>query len=585
MSESELLDGIFDDALGIDVSGKKRPKQERVVSQQHIPVPAPRPAPRPVATLTDFQRLDLLDEESFSETDDDYSQYRHRGEREVRDRKPLELFDITTAELTTEILSVIDSGDARHLNIIPVAVSGTRVTVACEDPSDVELIGKLRPLLAGKTVQLIPADPASIRRRIDMVYSAQHEASKVAQQLDEAEAAASETVESGQDLGRVGEGLEGQNNKLLRLIIEQGIRESASDIHLEPVERGLEVRNRIDGKLHWRGTYPSDVERGLTTLVKVQSLMRADNRRMPDSGVLVFKPKGATKAVDIRVETAPCAWGQTVTMRLQNEVWRDLSTLGFSPTNEERFRQAIAQPYGIILTTGPTGSGKTTTLYSAVGERIDPDTKIITLENPIEFKIPNGVTQMSVNDDQGMTFTRGLRSIVRQDPDVVLIGEIRDQETAETAVDAAMTGHLVFSTLHTNDAIGAVPRMTRLGIEPFLLSSSLLAVIGQRLVRRLCVTCKEPYEDTIDGKKADVFRPNLEGCLDCFGGFKGRVPIHEVLLVDNAFSELVAENGGQAQLLAAARDGGMTTMREDGYFKVLEGVTSISEINANTRST
>jgi type IV pilus assembly protein PilB len=580
------MDDIFSDpAEPAGQQQKKKAKPAPKVVAKAKPVqPEPAPRPGPPSNLPNFSALDDLDDMSPEDTGPDFSQYRHRGEREVRDRKPTELFDISNATLSTEVLSEIESSDARHLNVIPVSVSGNRVTIACADPSDIEILNKLRPLLAGKTVSLVAADAASIRRRIDEVYSARHEAAKVAQQLDEAEAKAAEQVETGQDLGRVGQGLEGQNNKLLRLIIEQGIRELASDIHLEPNGHGIEVRNRIDGKLHIRGTYPAEVERGLTTLVKVESQMRTDNRRTPDSGVLLFRPKGSAKAVDIRVETAPCAWGQTVVMRLQNEVWRDLKTLGFSTENEARFRRAIAQPYGVILTTGPTGSGKTTTLYSAVRERINSETKIITLENPIEFKIPEGVTQMSVNDEQGMTFTRGLRSIVRQDPDVVLIGEIRDQETAETAVDAAMTGHLVFSTLHTNDAVGAVPRMTRLGIEPFLLSSSLLAVIGQRLVRRLCTKCKVPYQDEVEGKTEDIFKPNPEGCLECFAGYAGRVPIHEVLLVDDSLRELVANDAGQFDILTAARENGMTSMREDGWLKVREGITSVSEIVSNTRS-
>lgn len=494
-----------------------------------------------------------------------------------------ELFDISTVELDDEVLKLLESSVARQLNVIPWKIEGSKVYVVAENANDVVLVSKLRPSFFGKSIVLIPARGKDISRRIDDVYSAKREADRVAQEVDVVDESYAE-VQSGQDLGRVGR-TTSPAEKILSLVVEQAIRDGASDIHIEPTGKMLVVRNRVDGKLRVAGTYPMDMEKPLTTLVKVQASMRADNRMMPDSGVISYRPKGATKAVDIRVETAPTKWGQTVVMRLQNEIWRDLSTLGFSEANEAKFREAINESFGLILLVGPTGSGKTTTLYSSLRERIDQDTKIVTLENPIEFAIEQGVTQMAVQDEKGMTFARGLRSIVRQDPDIVLIGEIRDNETADVAIDAAMTGHLVFSTLHANDAVGAVPRMTRLGIEPFLLSSALVAVVAQRLVRRLCNQCKvEAVHDFGDGNgEVAVFEPNPEGCEDCFRGYAGRVPIHEVFKLNNAMRDLVAEDPAMSVLVEAAVENGLSTMRQDGFEKVRQGITSVREVIANTR--
>ncbi|MFS0884997.1 GspE/PulE family protein [Aeromicrobium sp. 179-A 4D2 NHS] len=531
--------------------------------------PVVAPEPEPVVGAIDVSRLndELGDFELPSveaDTDDD------------------EFFDIINAPLDNEVLGMLESSTARQLNVIPLRIEGNRVYIAAENINDIMLLSRLRPSFFGKSIKLVPARGREISRRIDDVYSAKAEADRVAAEADVEESYAE--VQSGQDLGVVGR-QSSPAERILSLIVEQAIRDGASDIHIEPTASLLVVRNRVDGKLRVAGTYPMDMEQGLTTLVKVQARMRTDNRFMPDSGVISYRPKGASKAVDIRVETAPSRWGQTVVMRLQNEIWRDLSTLGFSERNEAKFREAIADPFGVVLLVGPTGSGKTTTLYSSLRERIDSDTKIVTLENPIEFAIEQGVTQIAVNEEQGMTFARGLRSIVRQDPDIILIGEIRDQETADVAIDGAMTGHLVFSTLHANDAVGAVPRMTRLGIEPFLLSSALTAVVAQRLVRRLCQQCKvEATHDFGDGAGAvPIFEANPDGCDDCFRGYSGRVPIHEVFRLNNTLRDLVATDPPMSELVEAAIENGLVTMREDGFEKVREGITSVREVVANTR--
>lgn len=502
--------------------------------------------------------------------------------------------DLETMDIPADVLALLTSREARRLEAIPVAVQDRQVAVAVADPGSVEIMTTLRPQFSGRTMRLVYANPILIRRKVEELYSAGSEAARVAKAGDQQpENPINGADFGGGDIGRIRGTDEGNTAKLFNLIVEEALRKKASDIHIEPTENYLDVRIRVDSKLQLLDRYSSEYGAGLVGLIKVGAQMRPDNLRGPDSGVYIFATSG--KPVDIRVETAPTAWGQTVTMRLQSEIWRKLSTLGLSEKNEKRYRYLLDQPYGMVLATGPTGSGKTTTLYSSVGEKIHPQVKIITLENPVEYKIPSGVTQISVNNDAGMTFAAGLRSILRQDPDVVLVGEIRDQETAETAVDGAMTGHLVFSTLHTNDAAGVIPRLQRLGIDPFLLSSALLGVIGQRLVRKLCAACKVEVVPTREyliengfGHEPvptqPIFEPKPGGCLSCMEGFSGRVPIHEVLIVDEELQKLISDNADVFEITRAAVEGGMTSMRVDGYEKALLGITSLNEVNVNTRS-
>lgn len=498
--------------------------------------------------------------------------------------------DDASVSIRPEVLALMEARVAREYNAIPVVKKGNQVTVAVEDPDDLTLGSRLRPVFTGLTMRLIYANPAAIRRKIDEVYSARNEAAALASRKD---VVVKDRADDGGDLGRVASSAEGDNVQLLRLIIEQALRDNASDVHIEPIDGQLVVRYRVDGKLREIGTYPPGRTDGLITLIKVESEMRTDNHLVPDSGVMAYAQAGR-KPIDIRVETAPTAWGQSAVMRLQANIWRPLDSLGFSEKNMDRYRRAINQPFGVILATGPTGSGKSTTLYASLAERISPEQKIVTLEHPIEYKAPSGISQMQMNEDQGMTFAGGLRSILRQDPDIILVGEIRDQETAETAIDAAMTGHLVFSTLHTNDAPGAIPRLTRMGIEPLLLADSLLAVVGQRLVRRLCPSCKVPTEPERDLIEASGFSTehlpehlyahNEAGCQDCRGaGWAGRVPIHEVMLVSDDLADAIATDARQPDIKRLAAEAGMETMREDGFEKMLAGLTTLSEINGSTR--
>lgn len=502
--------------------------------------------------------------------------------------------DDEAVQIDPEVIALMEPRAARQYAAIPVAADDATITLAVEDPSDLHKSQELRALFPGRTLRLVYSNPAAIQTRIGTSYSALSEYETRAKRPGRATAT---TRVQGGDLGRVASAEDSDTVALLELLLEQATREDASDVHIEPTENGLNVRIRVDGKLKVLERFPSDMTDGLVNVIKVRSSMRQDIRLVPDSGVMPYTIPGG-KTIDIRVETTPTAWGQGCVMRLQTDIWRPLSSVGFSERNFARYTRAIGEKTGVVLLTGPTGSGKSTTLYASLREKISPEECIVTLENPIEYKAPEGIRQITMNVDQGMTFGSGLRSILRQDPDIILVGEVRDRETAETAVDAAMTGHLMFSTLHTNDAVGAVPRLIRLGIEPFLVSSSLLCVVGQRLVRRLCTSCRTPYQasatdlDDVHGALPDfdmtagaLFAPREGGCKDCeYKGYAGRVPIHEVLLMTADLRVAVAENAPEAHLLALARAGGMTSMREDGLEKALTGLTSLSEVLTTTRS-
>lgn len=499
--------------------------------------------------------------------------------------------DLDELTIPTEVIATIPARQARELRAVPVAVAEGQVTVAVSNPDDMALRQSLRPLFAGRTLRMAYADPRSLSAKLEAHYSARSEAARLGA-AGEASASAAAVASQGGDIGRIETVSETSTAHLFGLWVEQALRDGASDIHVEPTETGLEVRYRVDGLLTSIGQYPLTRQAQIATYIKVEAGMKSDNTLLPDSGVIAYRPAGR-QPVDIRVETAPTAWGQSVVMRLQAEIWRPLSELGLSATNERRFRAALAQPHGIILATGATGSGKSTTLYSAIREKIDSTRKIITIEDPVEFKVPAGVSQMSVNEATGLTFEKGLRSMLRQDPNVILLGEIRDTESAETAVNAAMTGHLVLSTLHTNSAADAITRLSRLGIDPFLVASGLLAVVGQALVRRLCEHCRFEYEASAEELAAaglpvefagvTLHDPTPGGCDHCLHGYRGRIPLHEVLLMTDEICDLINDNAPLSKIRDAAHRSGMTTMREDGYEKVRAGVISVHDLNDSTR--
>lgn len=375
--------------------------------------------------------------------------------------------------------------------------------------------------------------------------------------------------------------------RLVKLIIDQAVERKASDIHIEPSERDLRVRYRMDGLLYDRETIPKRHKAAVISRIKILANMKIDEKRLPQDGRIKYDYLG--RIIDLRVSTLPTLYGESVVIRIldQESIELDLGHLGFSPQSLVAFRGLIEKPYGMLLVTGPTGSGKTTTLYAALSQINSRDRKIITIEDPVEYQL-EGVNQMQVNPRINLTFANGLRSIVRQDPDIIMVGEIRDRETAEIAIHAALTGHLVFSTLHTNDAPGAVTRLLDMNIESFLISSSLIGVLAQRLVRVNCENCKQIYQPTqeilekvglIRGKVPDLITYRGKGCEECGNtGYKGRIGIFELMLIEEPIRQLIVEKAPSNVIKQKARALGMVVLREDGWEKVKEGVTSIEEV-------
>jgi len=375
--------------------------------------------------------------------------------------------------------------------------------------------------------------------------------------------------------------------KLVNQFLTKAVEEGASDIHIEPLAENLQVRFRVDGVLREHATPPKHIQSSIISRVKIMARMDIAERRLPQDGRIRIKIAG--KDIDLRVSCLPTVYGESVVMRIldRSNISFSLGSLGFPELEKSAFEEMIRLPYGIILVTGPTGSGKTTTLYAALNTINAIDKKIITIEDPVEYEL-DGINQVQVNSKAGLGFANGLRSIVRQDPDVILIGEIRDRETADIAIQSALTGHLVFSTLHTNDAAGAVTRLVEIGVEDYLLSSSLVAIMAQRLVRVLCPACKEsfvpdaavlqrlklPFAVT---ESEPVYRP--KGCKECsFSGFRGRVGIFELLPVTDAVRSLILDSQSSLVLREHAVANGMTLLRDDGWAKVKAGITSLEEV-------
>jgi type IV pilus assembly protein PilB len=430
-------------------------------------------------------------------------------------------------------------------------------------------------------VKPVVATRADVAAAIDRYYRADTDLDDLTAVLD--------SQEEEDDLSKVKEIVEDAPIvKYVNLLITQAIQDRASDIHLEPTETDLRVRYRIDGVLHEVMRSPKAIQSGVISRLKIMADINIAERRIPQDGRLSVNAHG--KKIDLRVATLPTVWGEKVVMRiLDNSTARlDLADLGFSDDNYERYSRSFVKPYGMILVTGPTGSGKSTTLYATLNIISRPEVNVITVEDPVEYRLPN-INQVQTNNKAGLTFASALRSILRSDPDIVLIGEIRDHETGQIAVEAALTGHLVLSTLHTNDAPSAITRLTEMGIEPFLVGSALDAVLAQRLARRLCPKCKEAYTPTPeslvqakfpwqDGEALpELFRPI--GCSVCAKtGYKGRLALHEVMTVSEDIERLAVERASSTAIESVAKSEGMKTLRDDGMAKVLAGVTSLDEI-------
>jgi len=383
---------------------------------------------------------------------------------------------------------------------------------------------------------------------------------------------------------------EGPIVKLANFLIAEAVNLGASDIHIEPQEKKLVIRYRVDGVLKVYHEFPVRIKDPLTARYKIMSNLDISEKRRPQDGRIRTRFKG--KRIDLRVSTVPTVYGEKVVMRIQEaEKYLNvkLEDLGFEPDDLEKFRKAIWTPWGMILVTGPTGSGKTTTLYAALMERNSPDVNIMTAEDPVEVSIP-GLNQVQINEKIGVTFANVLRAFLRQDPDIILIGEIRDTETAEIGIRAALTGHLVFSTLHTNDAPSSITRLVDMGIEPFLVGSSVILIVAQRLVRKLCPRCKlvddTPREALYrlgvlqsPDENITIYKANPKGCEHCNGsGYKGRTAVHEILEVDEEMRKLIIKGATSEDIRDLARKKGMRTLYETGVLKVRKGITSLAEV-------
>jgi general secretion pathway protein E len=490
-------------------------------------------------------------------------------------------------ENATDWVNILPINYAKRYQILPIGRDGETIVLAIADPRTLGAIDDVR-LLLRHPVKVVVAPGATIVDAINRAYDlASGSASDLMDNLDEErlDLIAGE-LEEPRDLLDADD--EAPIIRLVNSLLFQAVKDRASDIHIEPFERDLAVRFRIDGILYDIISPPKRFQPVISSRVKIMAGLNIAEKRLPQDGRIRIRLAG--KDVDIRVSTVPTAFGERVVMRLldRSGTILNLEELGLLGRKHDVVSNLIKQPHGIMLVTGPTGSGKTTTLYAALSKINTTDKNIITIEDPIEYQL-HGVGQIQVNPKIELTFASGLRSILRQDPDVIMVGEIRDVETATIAIQAALTGHLVFSTLHTNDSCGAVTRLLDMGIEPFLVSSSVMAVMAQRLVRRVCSTCRVAYEPNLEeirqlGLSADRFEGHQvyrtgPGCQDCKRtGYRGRTGIHELLVIDDDVRTLVMKAADAASIRRAATAKGMTTLREDGADKLLAGVTTVDEI-------
>ncbi|WP_169165395.1 GspE/PulE family protein [Cellulomonas taurus] len=491
--------------------------------------------------------------------------------------------DLDEYPVDRSAVTMVPAALCRRYTVLPVGFQDGALVLATADPGNVVAVDDVRTV-SGMSVLPVVATFENVNRAIDRYCRADGEMEDLSSAFEEEQA----PVET--DLSRIGDMVDDDAPivRYVNLLVTQAISDRASDIHIEPTEHDLRVRYRIDGVLHEMQRSPKQIQGGVISRVKIMSDIDIAERRKPQDGRMSVTHNG--RKIDLRVATLPTVWGEKIVMRIldNSTASLDLRDLAFLDQNFETYQEAYTKPYGMILVTGPTGSGKSTTLYATLNAVSKPEINVITVEDPVEYRLP-GINQVQVNPKAGLTFAGALRSILRSDPDVVLLGEIRDHETAQIAIEAALTGHLVLSTLHTNDAPSAVTRLTEMGIEPFLVGSALDAIVAQRLARRLCSKCAEPYtpsEDELIGarfpwmpgeERPELFRP--VGCVACSRtGYRGRVALHEVMRVTEEVERLAVARASAAEIGALARQQGMITLRDDGWQKVVLGQTSVEEI-------
>jgi general secretion pathway protein E/type IV pilus assembly protein PilB len=495
--------------------------------------------------------------------------------------------DLRTADIDLGLLDNFPTRLIYREQVFPIAVEDGLILIATSNPFDLYAVDEVAAAIGKAVLPVLAASPeidSLIKQHLGVGSETidsliQQRTDDDLELLDEIEGDGSELSEMAQEASVI---------RLVNEILLEAIQMRASDVHIESQASGVTIRYRIDGMLHPQPVPPeiNQFQAAIISRLKIMAHLNIAEKRLPQDGRIKLKVKG--REIDIRVSVIPMIHGEGIVMRIldKGSMVFDLQSLGMESGIYEQFKQLITLPHGIVLVCGPTGSGKTTTLYSALMEIKNPSNKIITTEDPVEYQL-DGINQIQVHSQIGLTFSTTLRSILRHDPDIVLVGEIRDVETAENAIQASLTGHMVFSTLHTNDSAGAYTRMTDMGVEPFLVASTVEAVMSQRLVRRLCNECKTPVKikaidlppdfptDLIDGQ--DLFQ--AVGCRECRNvGYSGRMGVYELMLTTDAIRELANARASSWQLKKSAVEGGMTTLRDDAWRKVLAGITSIDEV-------
>ena len=491
----------------------------------------------------------------------------------VADQFGLKYCHVNADAINPEVVKKIPADIAKKYGVVPVVADEDSITVALSDPMGYDAIDSLRYVLHGLDVQAVIAPRAEVNAAMAKIYAGEENA---------------DVQTRGEDDGSVGdeEGDDSAVIKLANLIITTAIKMKASDIHIEPMEKEFRVRYRIDGALRKMDSPPKRLQGAIISRIKIMSKMKISEKRAPQDGRIQITVGG--KDLDLRVSSVPTNHGESIVMRIldKTNLSLGLPQLGFLTDDQATFERLIKLPDGVVLVTGPTGSGKTTTLYACLGQINTPDKKLITVEDPVEYQM-SGINQVQVNKDVGLDFSAALRSILRQAPNIVMIGEIRDAETADIAMEAALTGHLVFSTLHTNDAPSAVTRLLDIGVKPFLVASALRAAMAQRLVRAICEKCKESYTPTeremkMLGSMSKTVPERMYhgvGCDKCGrSGYKGRKGIFEIFKVDDTIQRLIFDHAPATLLRQRAREMGMRTLREDGMLKVASGMTSLQEV-------
>jgi type IV pilus assembly protein PilB len=484
-------------------------------------------------------------------------------------------FDLSGYIIDPEIVKSIPEDFARKYKIMPVFMIENNLTVAMVDPTNIFIMDEIQRMTKMK-VEPVMAEELDIRKCQDQYYGGTGSLEEIIASIDKDKLVEAEKL--GEDAPVI---------KIVNYLVIQAIQMKASDIHIEPEEKLLNVRYRIDGMLHRQTSLPKDLAPAVLSRLKIMSGLDIAEKRLPQDGRILMKV--GAKNVDFRVSSCPTVHGENIVLRILDKsgVLLGLASLGFPPKEFTLFKDVISSPYGIVLVTGPTGSGKTTTLYSALQILNKEDVNIMSVEDPVEYQFP-GIRQVQVNTKAGLNFATALRSFLRQDPDIVMVGEIRDKETAEIAIQAALTGHLVFSTLHTNDSSSSFTRLIDMGIEPFLVSSSVLGILAQRLVRRVCEKCKDMYVPSDEILKSlgleknavkDVKFAKGKGCKICSdSGYKGRIGIYELLKVTPAIQELILKRASAEEIRAVALQQGLTSLRRAVMDKLIAGLTSVEEV-------